>query len=178
MIIKWTKRCIITTIKRRNMKIDIWSGTLALSIIAALTGLALTDAAVTFHIVIYTFLLWFLVISIGITGIIAFSGHFFNADEVAEKIGWPKGNPFQREIAFTNLGIGIAGVFCFFFRDNFWLAVIVMYSVFSIGAGFGHIYEQKKNENVSEYNKGAVVAFDLLMPVFLIVLWVLMKISG
>ena len=158
------------------MKISIWAFTLILSIIAALVNLLFTNE-VTLHIVLYTFLLWFLVIGIGITGIIAFSGHFFSADEIAEKIGWPKGNPFQREIAFTNLGIGIAGVLCFFFRDGFWLAVIVMYSVFSIGAGFGHIHEQKKNENTSEYNTGAVVAFDLLMPVVLIVLWILVTIG-
>ena len=160
------------------MKISIWSGTLALSIIAASANLALAGTALNPHMSTHTFLLWFLVIGIGITGIIAVSGHFFNADEIAEKIGWPKGNPFQREIAFSNLGIGIAGVLCFFFRDGFWLAVIVMYSVFSIGAGIGHIYEQKKNENMSEYNTGAVVAFDLLMPVVLIALWILMKVTG
>jgi len=160
------------------MKISIWSGTLALSIIAASANLALAGTALNPHMATHTFLLWFLVIGIGVTGIIAFSGHFFNADEIAEKIGWPKGNPFQREIAFTNLGIGIAGVLCFLFRDGFWLAVIVMYSVFSIGAGIGHIYEQKKNENVAEYNTGAVVAFDLFMPVVLIALWILMKVTG
>ncbi|MBN1431274.1 MAG: hypothetical protein JW931_00715 [Methanomicrobiaceae archaeon] len=155
------------------MKISIWSGTFIFSIIAALINL--TGAAVTLHIAIYTFLLWLLVISTGLTGIIAFFGHFFRADEVAEKIGWPTGSPFQREIAFSNLGIGIAGVLCFFFRDNYWLAVIIMSSVFLIGAGIGHIYEQKNSENISEYNTGTVVAFDLFMPVVLIVLWALMK---
>lgn len=164
--------------KPQIMKFSIWSFTLFLSIAAALINLALTGTVITLNIAISVFLLWFLVIGIGITGIIAFTGHFFNADKVAEKIGWPKGSPFQREIAFSNLGIGIAGLLCFFFRDGFWLAVIVMYSVFSVGAGIGHIYEQRKNENVSEYNTGAVVAFDLFMPVVLIVLWILMKISG
>ena len=159
------------------MKISIWTMTFILSILATIINLVLTGAG-TFHIVIFTFLLWLLVIGVGVTGIIAFSGHFFRADEIAEKIGWPKGNPFQREIAFTNLGIGIAGVLCLFFRDGFWLAVIVMYSVFSIGAGFGHIHEQRKNKNAAEYNSGAVVAFDILMPVVLIVLWVLVSVTG
>ncbi len=160
------------------MKISIWSVTLALSIIAALINLVLTGTAITPYIIIYTFLLWLLVISIGLTGIIAFFGHFFKADEVAEKIGWPTGSPFQREIAFSNLGIGVAGILCFFFRDDYWLAVIIMSSVFLTGAGIGHIYEQKKSENLSEYNTGTVVTYDLLMPVVLIVLWVLMKITG
>ncbi|WP_052418693.1 DUF6790 family protein [Methanolacinia paynteri] len=158
------------------MKISIWAMTLFLSVLAAIISLLLAGT-MTVHYVAYVFLFWLLVIGVGVTGIIAFSGHFFNADEIAEKIGWPKGNPFQREIAFTNLGIGIAGVLCFFFRDGFWLAVIVMYSVFSIGAGFGHIYEQKKNENASEYNTGAVVAFDILMPVVLIALWILVSVT-
>ena len=158
------------------MKISIWMMTLILSVLAAIISLLLTGT-MTVHNVAYAFLFWLLVIGVGVTGIIAFSGHFFKADEIAEKIGWPKGNPFQREIAFTNLGIGIAGLMCFFFKGGFWLAVIVMYSVFSIGAGFGHIYEQRKNENAAEYNTGAFVAFDILMPVVLIALWILMSVT-
>ena len=157
------------------MKTGIWSITLLTSILAAIISMALTDTVITLNFVISVFLLWLLVIGIGITGIIAFFGHIFKADEVAGKIGWPAGSPFQREIAFTNLGIGIAGVLCFFFRDDFWLAVIIVSSVFLTGAGIGHIYEQKKSENVSEYNTGTVVAYDLLMPAVLIVLWILMK---
>ncbi|ADN35587.1 conserved hypothetical protein [Methanolacinia petrolearia DSM 11571] len=158
------------------MKISIWAMMLILSVLVAIISLLLTGT-MNIHNVVYAFLFWLLVIGVGVTGIIAFSGHFFKADGIAEKIGWPKGNPFQREIAFTNLGIGIAGVLCFFLKDGFWLAVIVMYSIFSAGAGFGHIYEQRKNENAAEYNTGAVVAFDILMPVVLIALWILMSVT-
>ena len=63
-------------------------------------------------------------------------------------------------------------------QGQFLVATIVMSSIFLIGAGIGHIYEQKKSENYAEYNSGAVLGYDLGMPVVLIVLWVLMTITG
>jgi len=79
--------------------------------------------------------------------VIAFIGHFFRADEVA-------------------------GLLCLGFGQQFQLATIVMFSVFLVGAGLGHIHETKQTGNVADYNTGAVVLYDLLMPVVLIVLWV------
>ena len=122
--------------------------------------------------VLSTLLLWCLVIGIGIGGIYAFMGHFFKAEEVAERIGWPAGNPFQREIAFTNLAIGVTGLCCFFVRDGFWLATIIVAGVFLFCAGLGHIHETKVRGNVSELNTGAILAWDLLFPVVLVILWI------
>jgi hypothetical protein len=34
-------------------------------------------------------------------------GHYFLSDPVAESIGWPTGNPFQLEVGFANLAVGI-----------------------------------------------------------------------
>ncbi|MHB9111813.1 MAG: DUF6790 family protein [Thermoleophilia bacterium] len=36
-------------------------------------------------------------------GVWSFMGHAFFAEETAGLIGWPAGNPFQFEIAVTNL---------------------------------------------------------------------------
>jgi hypothetical protein len=130
------------------------------------------EQPVTAATAISTLLLWCLVIGVGIGGIYAFMGHFFRADEVARRIGWPAGNPFQREIAFTNLAIGIAGLCCFAVRDGFWLATIIVAAVFLIGAGLGHLRETQTHGNVSELNAGIIVAWDILFPVVLILLWI------
>jgi hypothetical protein len=127
---------------------------------------------VSMGIVISTLLLWCLVIGIGIGGIYGFMGHFFVADEVARRIGWPAGSPFQREIAFASLGMGISGLCCFVVRDGFWLATIIMAGVFLFCAGLGHIWETKAHGNVSELNTGTILAWDLLFPVVLVLLWI------
>ena len=117
-----------------------------------------------------TLLLWLLVIQIGLSGIWAFLGHYFKSDEVAGYIGWPAGNPFQKEIAFTNLALGTCGVLCFFFRGEFWLATIVFASVFLLGAFSVHVKEMKASDNMNPGNAGPVFFADIVGP---LVLWAL-----
>jgi len=154
------------------MKIPMWTWYPLLIMVATATDLAIQGFPAALGPVIDSFLLWGLVFGIGVAGIVAFVGHYFRADEVAKKIGWPLGSPFQREVAFANLGYGVAGICCFAIRDVFWLATILMAAIFLIGAGVGHMIEMKKHGNIAEYNTGAVVAYDILMPVSLGLLWV------
>jgi hypothetical protein len=51
-----------------------------------------------------------LVVGFGLAGLFSFSGHRFRSDEVARSIGWEPGSPFQQEVAFANLGVGLTGV--------------------------------------------------------------------
>ena len=44
------------------------------------------------------------------SGIASFFGHYFLSDIVAESIGWPSGSPFQLDMAFSNLALGILGL--------------------------------------------------------------------
>ena len=139
------------------------------SIIAALIQIYLMHAPV-----VETFLLWFLVIGVGLEGIWGFMGHFFNADKVAEFIGWPKGNPFQREIAFANLSYGIAGVLCFWITGTFWIAAGLVSVVFSYGAAYGHIIEIRKNKNYAPGNAGPVLYIaGILKPTIVLILLIL-----
>ncbi len=115
-------------------------------------------------------LLWLLVIKVGLGGLWAFMGHYFTADRVAAYIGWPAGNPFQKEVAFTNLAIGSCGLLCFFFRDEFWLATIVFASIFLLGAFSVHVKSQLEHGNRNSGNAGPVFFADIIIP---IVLWAL-----
>jgi len=118
--------------------------------------------------IIETLLLNFLVINVGISGLYAFVGHAFSSKKVAEYIGWPSGNPFQFEVAITNLSIGVLGVLCIWFRDNFWIATVIVFSVFALGAAYGHIRDMIKNKNHSPGNAGPPLYADILKPVFLV----------
>jgi len=117
-----------------------------------------------------TLLLWLLVIKLGLGGIWAFLGHYFKSDEVAGYIGWPAGNPFQKEVAFTNLALGTCGLLCFFFRDGFWLATIVFASIFLLGAFSVHVKDQQESGNKNPGNAGPVFFADIIVP---LTLWVL-----
>ncbi|MBN2586695.1 MAG: hypothetical protein JXA64_01265 [Candidatus Fermentibacteraceae bacterium] len=117
------------------------------------------------------FLFAFIVSNIGLQGIFAFIGHFFRADEVARGIGWPTGSPFQREIAFANLSMGVLGIMSIWFCGYFWLAAIIGRSVFSWGAAYGHIVDLKKSRNSNILNAGPVLYDDILIPVVLIGLY-------
>ena len=37
---------------------------------------------------------------------------FFLSAQVAANIGWAPGSPFQSEVAFANLSVGVLGVLC------------------------------------------------------------------
>ena len=114
--------------------------------------------------VIETLLINFLVINIGISGLFAFVGHAFSSNKVAEYIGWPSGNPFQFEVAITNLSLGILAILCIWFRGNFWIATVIVYSIFAFGAAYGHIREIIKNNNKSPGNAGPPLYVDIIKP--------------
>ena len=92
-------------------------GMFGAAVIAAVLNVLVGKAAIA-----ESFLLWFLVIGVGLGSLWAFMGHAFVADDVAKSIGWPAGNPFQFEVALHNLAVGVLGILCFWLRGDFWIA--------------------------------------------------------
>lgn len=127
--------------------------------------------------IVYTLLLYFLIVNCGFQGIFSFLGHFYYADQTAKNIGWSIGSPFQTEIAFSNLAFGILGILCIWFRGNFWDAVVIGKSIFLWGAAYVHIKDLVSRKNKYIYNAGPVLYFDLLFPIVLIVLLILYKVG-
>ena len=115
-------------------------------------------------------LLWLLVINTGFTGIYAFMGHAFAANEVAESIGWPTGNPFQTEVAVANLAIGTLGILCYWIRGNFWTASVIATSIWLLGAAAIHVREIVDAGNYNPGNAGVVFYMDIIGPLLLIAL--------
>jgi hypothetical protein len=100
--------------------------------------------------------------------------HTVFADYVAASIGWPAGNPFQTEVGFANLAIGIIGFACFW-RYDFWLPALVAKSLFAFGAGLTHTLDIIHAGNLASNNAGPILAWDFLLPVVLVTLYILAR---
>ena len=122
-------------------------------------------------------LAYILLVNIGLQGILGGFMHWYGptADKTAQKIGWQAGSPFQKEVAAADAAFGVLGVLSFFIRDNFLVATVIGASVMLFFMGIGHVLDIRKSRNVSPYNAGSVVYFDLLIPIAMIVLLVLWK---
>lgn len=151
---------------------------LIITLLAALTVLIknkIKNEPLTRLIIIKTLLLSFLVISVGIGSIWAFVGHAFMSSMVAESIGWATGSPFQQEVAFANLAIGVLGILCYFYRDNFWTATVIVSSIFLFGAAYVHLINLINYSNHSAGNAGTIFFMDIIGPVILIILLIVYK---
>ncbi len=117
-----------------------------------------------------------LMYSMGIAGFKGIFGGFvmlfFFADQVAESIGWAPGSPFQTEVAFANLAIGVLGA-ATFWRKDFWLPYIIASSIMGWGAGFTHVLDMLETGNNAANNAGPILYADFLMPLARIILYVL-----
>src|SRR5262245_8532822 len=108
------------------------------------------------------FLWYHLLFAIGINNLINLFFHVFFGDVAAKFIGW-ENSPFQAEVGFASLGVGIAGVIAFKASFPFRFATMIPPSAFSWGAAGGHIYQMIVAHNFSPGNVGLVLPIDILM---------------
>jgi uncharacterized membrane protein len=121
--------------------------------------------------IVQLLLLYLLVINVGIGSLLAWYGHTFMADEIARKIGWQPGSPFQFEVALADLSWGVCGVLCIWLREGFWTATGIGSSVFLLGCAFGHIRQIIQEGNMAIYNAGPVLWIgDLAVPIAILAL--------
>ena len=135
----------------------------------------ITSKALNGKRIVEIFLISFLVISVGIGSIWAFIGHFFLSAQVAANIGWAPGSPFQSEVAFANLSVGVLGVLCYWIRDNFWTATVISSSIFLLGDAYGHIINMIQYSYYAPGNVGSVLYMDIIGPIILIALLITYK---
>ena len=89
---------------------------------------------------------------------------------IAEQIGWPN-SPFQNEVAYANLTIGILGLTSFWYRKrDYLLAAMVAYMSWFFADGIGHIVSLVQDSNMAPSNSGSILYTDLLTPVLVLVL--------
>ena len=143
---------------------------LATAAIGIVLHLAFDRQACTAKRILEVILLWLLAVVVGVGGITAFAAHAFFADWTAAAIGWPAGNPFQFEVAVTDLAFGILGLLCIWLRGGFWTAVIIGESIFFWGCAYGHVRQYLLAHNMAPGNVGPALAVDVAMPLVLIAL--------
>lgn len=108
---------------------------------------------------------------IGVNGFVAGSGHLFTPDPVADSIGWPRGTPWQWEVGLASLGFGVLGVMSSSYGRDWWLATIIVASIFLLGAALGHVRQLVIAHNMSPSNAGPILYTDVLIPVVAIALY-------
>ncbi len=123
-----------------------------------------TDASqISTILLLHQFVVTFAVLGVG--GVFA---NMIFAEKNARHIGWP-GGPFQIKYGFTQLGLGIMGVMCIWFRGGFWLGTVVSMYMYGIGGLWTHFHEMKVNHK-ADLNSIANLVMDVAYQVFLTVL--------
>jgi uncharacterized protein DUF6790 len=148
---------------------------LIIGLVAGLISLLSKPRPLRTSTVAEAFLSHYMLFPIGISNLINFVFHVFFGDTAAKFIGWDN-SPFQAEVGFASLGIGIAGVIAFNASLPFRFATLIPPAVFSLGAAGGHIYQMIAAHNFSPGNVGLVLPSDILIPVVgFVLLWLSYK---
>ena len=113
------------------------------------------------------FIVYLLAISVGANGLGGAIGHLFLSDLIAEGVGWPTGSPFQLEMGFANLLVGVLGIMAISHRDGFRTATIIATTILGVGATSVHIWDISATGNLSPGNT-IINLGNLLDPVLLI----------
>jgi hypothetical protein len=120
--------------------------------------------------VVHLLLLYVLVLDVGVIGFLfGFIPHVFFADQAAHLIGWPPGSPFQFEVGIHDGAWGLLGFLSIWIGGSFWIATGLGWSVFMLGATYGHVYQTVSEGNYAPYNFLTIFS-DGFIAVWLLVL--------
>jgi hypothetical protein len=110
-------------------------------------------------------LLWWIVVTIGVAGIVGGLFHLLDGASIAREIGFTRGDGgFQTEVGFGDLALGLAAVLCIWIRDRYWLAVLLIAAISLWGDAYGHIHQEVVNDNHQPDNTGPILYADILFP--------------
>lgn len=118
-------------------------------------------------------LLWWIVVTIGVAGIVGGLFHLFDGASIAREVGFTRGDGgFQTEVGFGDLALGVAAMLCIWFRDRYWLAIVVVATISLWGDAFGHIHQEIVNDNHDPDNTGPVLYADIVVPLVALALYI------
>jgi hypothetical protein len=141
-----------------------------LMVVLPLVHLALSSVPRTPIRVVHILLLYALVLGVGVIGLpLGFIPHVFFADQAARLIGWAPGSPFQFEVGVHDGAWGVLGFLCIWIGGLFWLATGLGWSLFMLGATYGHIHQMVLEGNYAPYNFLTIFS-DGFIAVWLLVL--------
>ena len=113
------------------------------------------------------FLIFLFALGVAGSGIGGFIGHLFLSDQVAESVGWATGSPFQLEMGFANLILGVLGIIAVGRRDGFREATVIAVTILGFGATIVHLIDILETGNLAPGNTIQNFA-NLVRPLLLI----------
>jgi hypothetical protein len=118
------------------------------------------------------FLVWWMVVAVGVAAIFGAMFHLFDGPSTAREIGYTNGDGgFQTEVGFADLAIGVLGVLCWRFRDGFLLAAVLAVSIAYLGDAYGHLHQEAIHDNHDPDNTGLLLWSDFVAPLVAIGLY-------
>ncbi|HEU5239345.1 MAG TPA: DUF6790 family protein [Pyrinomonadaceae bacterium] len=126
---------------------------LIIGLVAAFVSLLSKPRPLRINTVAEALFSYYMLFTVGINNLVNFVFYVFFGDMAAKFIGWRQ-SPFQAEVGFASLGIGIAEVIAFRASLPFRFATLIPAVVFSLGAAGGHIYQMIVAHNFSPGNVG------------------------
>lgn len=137
---------------------------LVLGLIASLVSLLFNKNPGSKAVIVEALVAYFFLFSIGIGYLYNFMMHTFFAEFTAKFIGWAN-SPFQLEVGFASLGMGLAGLIAFRQDLSFRVAAFIPPAFFLWGAAGGHIYQIVRTHNMAPGNAGAILWTDIFLPI-------------
>ncbi len=137
---------------------------LVMGLIGSLVSILFKKRPISKPVIIEALVAYFFLFSIGIGYLNNFLMHVVFADYTAKFIGWAN-SPFQLEVGFASLGMGVAGLMAFRHNLTFRLATFIPPAFFLWGAAGGHIYQIFTTHNMAPGNAGVILWTDILLPI-------------
>lgn len=116
------------------------------------------------------FLKYSLFFNVGCLFILGATAQFLYAPEISGCIGW-SWSPFQYELAFSELALGILGLLAPIFYREFWLATIISASVWLVGASLVHLYYLVSLGNLAILNASFVIGWNIVIALWLMCMY-------
>lgn len=136
---------------------------LVLGLIGSLASLFFKKTPRTKSVIVEALVAYFFLFSIGIGYLYNFVMHVVFAEYTAKFIGWAN-SPFQLEVGFASLGMGVAGLIAFRPNLAFRTATFIPPAFFLLGAAGGHVYQIFQTHNMAAGNAGTILYTDILLP--------------
>jgi len=117
--------------------------------------------------VVETYLVYLFFIYVGLMGLFTAYFHVFDPERASASIGWAM-SPFEYEVGMADLTVGVLGVLCLWFRENFWLATAIANAVWFWGDAIGHIRQVVLANNHAPNNSGIFLYAEILTPLLML----------
>ena len=143
-----------------------------IGLVVAGMAIARAPRPITGAVAVDRLLAWYVLFNIGVMYLVNFVFHVFFGQMSAAFIGWAD-SPFQFEVGTASLGFSIAGFIAAFGSFDRRLIAIIGPSIFTLGAGVGHIYQMVTAHNFAPGNAGVIFYTDFIIPLvgFLLLWW-------